>query len=89
MLLTLPFFLKLTLSPFGPLYSSQTVCQGICIAKPNTFVLGPAMGCRVSLLLTHLRALDEAFESLGCLGGAGLSFLMAGLSLSDGRSLSF
>ena len=47
------------------------------------------MGCRVSLLLTHLRALDEAFESLGCLGGAGLSFLMAGLSLSDGRSLSF
>lgn len=72
-LLTFPFFLKLTLSPFGPLHSSQTVCQGIYIAKPNTFVLGPAMGCRVSLLLTHLRALDEAFESLGCLGGAGLS----------------
>lgn len=68
-----PFFLKLTLSPFGPLHSGQTFCQGVYIAKPNTFVPGPAMDCRISLLLTHLRALDEAFKSLGCLGGAGLS----------------
>ena len=76
-----PYFLKLTLSPFGPLHSSQTFCQGVYIAKPNTFVLGPAMDCRVSLLLTHLRAPDEAFKSLRWyLGGAGLS-----IDHSDGR----
>lgn len=73
LLLILPFFLKLTLSPFGPLNLVRLSVKVSTLLNPTHFVLGPAMDGRVSLLLTHLKALDEAFESLGCLGGAGLS----------------
>lgn len=42
LLLILPFFLNLLYHPLAPSTLVRLSVQGIYIAKPNTFVLGPA-----------------------------------------------